>query len=184
MILELFRWIESVAPQCQPPYLEVGSRQVQGPGADLRRLFGKPYIGLDLEEGDGVDVVADFECVGWPGEPVNTVICTETLEHLKDPQRAVQRLYDALMPGGTAIITVPFAWFSHGFPEDYWRIAPGGMEELMKRAGFEDVVVMFGGTPLKVRWDEGRNPDEGSFSTVVWSHTLCTGRKGHCDNGH
>lgn len=182
MIYECYQWIASVAPECKPPYLEIGSAQVQGPGASVRPLFGEPYVGLDMEAGPGVDVVSDFEKEGWyraGPDRFNTVICTETLEHLKNPTKAVSRLYDALNPGGTCLITVPFAWFPHGFPDDYWRIAPAGLAEIMVKAGFEDIEVMRGGTPLKVLWDEGRMEQE-PFSQVVWSHTLCKAKRGIC----
>ena len=52
--------------QFDGPYLEVGSKDY-GTTQDLRSLFpaGDAYIGIDMEEGPGVDIVldltADFE---------------------------------------------------------------------------------------------------------------------------
>lgn len=40
-------------------------------------------------------------------EQYDVVLCTEVLEHLDEPGTAVRRILEALVPGGTAIFTVP-----------------------------------------------------------------------------
>lgn len=37
----------------------------------------------------------------------DVVLCTEVLEHLDDPETAVRQILSALLPGGTAVFTVP-----------------------------------------------------------------------------
>jgi SAM-dependent methyltransferase len=40
-------------------------------------------------------------------EPYDIVICTEVLEHLPDPRRALDAIVSLLKPGGLALLTVP-----------------------------------------------------------------------------
>lgn len=178
MIYEVHQWVASVAGECKPPCLEVGSRRVQGDFVDLRPLFEGPYVGLDMQEGPGVDVVSDFEQEGWyraGPDRFNTVICTETLEHMRDPKRAVERMYDALNPGGVCVITVPFAWYPHDYPRDYWRISPDGLQDILDGAGFSDVQTGFGGAPLTIAWHPAFQ--EEAYQNTVWSHALAVARK-------
>ena len=54
-------YIQKYAEQLQGPYLEVGSKDY-GNTQDIRSIFSKRdnYIGLDLSEGKGVDLVMDL----------------------------------------------------------------------------------------------------------------------------
>lgn len=62
---------------------------------------GKPYLEvtlLDLEKDDGFGEVAG---------QFDTVICLNVLEHVKDPIAALQRMREALQPGGRLVLYVP-----------------------------------------------------------------------------
>jgi hypothetical protein len=77
------RFCESVVPllKRRKRVLEIGSRNVNG---SIRYLFPRSeYIGIDLVQGPGVDIVADgATCTA---EPFDCVISTEALEHAPDP---------------------------------------------------------------------------------------------------
>ena len=67
------------------PILEIGSYQVENQEdvADLRSLFpGKPYVGLDMRPGPGVDVVGEVEALPQADGSVGTVLALETFEHV------------------------------------------------------------------------------------------------------
>src|SRR5439155_8484425 len=67
------------------PILEIGSYQVAGQEEiiDLRTLFaGKPYLGVDVRPGPGVDQVADVEALPQADASVGTVIALSTFEHV------------------------------------------------------------------------------------------------------
>lgn len=168
MIPEVYEWVRQVAVQQQAecPVLEIGSYNVNGSCRDL--FFGK-YVGLDMREGPGVDVIADIVTDGWyraGPDRFKTVICTETLEHVTDPWKATERMFDALEPDGLLIVSIPFLWNFHDYPSDYWRITPPGMELVLERAGFEQIDARFGGQKL----DEEH----------TYSHTLAIARKPSC----
>ena len=144
---EVRAWVERVVALERPqaPVLEVGARDVNG---SVRLLFPRPYVGLDLAAGPGVDVVADILKVGDRyNATFSTVVCCETLEHIKEPWTALDIMALALKPGGILIASWCFAFPLHdseiekGQSGDYWRTTPSGFEYLLRRAGLVDVVI-------------------------------------------
>ncbi len=120
------------------PVLEVGAVSVNG---SCRSLFPQQdYVGLDLRAGPGADCVLDIlEAGDTLSGRFQTVITTETLEHITEPWRALEVMYDALKRGGLFIGTWIFAFPIHEHPVDYWRVTPAGFQFLLERAGFKDI---------------------------------------------
>lgn len=86
--------------------IEIGARFINGDCRDLIDGGGRgaEYTGLDLLPGRNVDVVGDaaeYE----PPEPVDTVLCLETLEHCADPAALCKAAHRWLKPGGIFLIT-------------------------------------------------------------------------------
>jgi SAM-dependent methyltransferase len=118
------------------PILEVGALQVPGQEeiANLRPLFGnKPYVGIDIRPGLGVDLVADVEKLPQPTASVGTVIAMNTLEHVPRFWRGLDEIYRVLRPDGALLISCPFYFHIHSFPSDYWRFTPQALEVLLDR---------------------------------------------------
>lgn len=63
------------------------------------------------------------------------VVCTEVLEHTRQPFKAVENIFRILKPGGWCFITTPFNFRIHGPLPDCWRFTEHGLRELF--AGFE-----------------------------------------------
>jgi SAM-dependent methyltransferase len=153
----VLRWIseKSEAMELVGPVVEFGSLQVVGQEgyADLRRFFaGLEYTGCDIQPGPGVDSLADIERSGIDAGSVGTVVCLETLEHVRHPWLAMAEILRILKPGGVALFSVPFHHPLHGFPHDYWRMTPAAMRLLLLDAGFEEVEV--GDSGETVLWEE------------------------------
>jgi SAM-dependent methyltransferase len=91
-----------VAGQRYARVVEVGGRDING---GVRQLIdANTYLGIDLEAGPGVDVVAD--CRFWePPWPASLVLCCEVLEHAPDPRAVVDACIGYLRPGGRLIVT-------------------------------------------------------------------------------
>jgi len=53
----------------------------------------------------------------------------------------VSEAYRILKPGGALVLQVPWQWWIHEAPHDYFRYTPYGLEHLLNRAGFEDIHV-------------------------------------------
>lgn len=116
------------------PVYEFGSYIVPGQETigDLRPLFpGREYVGCDMREGPGVDRVEDLAQLSLADESAPTIVCVETLEHVFEVRRAVDELLRVLTPGGMIVITTPFNFHLHGYPDDYWRLTPSCLQGLL-----------------------------------------------------
>lgn len=132
-------------PIAEPIY-EFGSLQVPGQigFADLRPLFpNKQFIGSDIRQGLGVDVILDIENIALPDKTVGTALCICTLEHVKHPHKATQEIHRVTQLGGIAILVVPFRCHIHNFPNDYWRYTPECLKSLLEP--FPHTFVSFAG---------------------------------------
>lgn len=114
--------------------LEVGSLDVNGSVRPIVSAFyPASYVGVDLQEGRGVDEVCDAtELVLRFGQnSFDVVISTEMLEHVRDWRTVVSQLKRVLKPGGLLLVTTRSRGFPyHGFPFDFWRYEPGDVEAL------------------------------------------------------
>ncbi len=126
--------VAAKAFELEGPVYEFGSFQVEGQQdiADLRTLFpGQPYVGCDMRLGPGVDRIEDLGELGLADEAARTIICVDTLEHVFEARRAADELVRVLAPGGTLLVTTPFEFYIHGYPNDYWRLTPVCWQRLL-----------------------------------------------------
>ena len=139
-----FTFIGKLANELKPPFLEVGSKDY-GSTQQFRPLFaGKgEYIGVDMEDGPGVDIVldltGDFEKIDekLSGRRFSSVICLSVLEHCEQPFKIAENLMRLMEPGGWICISVPFSWQIHAYPNDYWRFTPEGIKKLFHKVQFD-----------------------------------------------
>lgn len=83
--------------------LEIGSRNVNGTCRDL--FNSQNYIGLDLSEGPGVDIICHAKDYVCPAGSFDVVVSCEALEHDSAWQETLMAAYRLLAPGGILIIT-------------------------------------------------------------------------------
>lgn len=78
---------------------------------------------LDIDAKSGATHIADLcECVDTVGaDRFDFIVCTEVLEHTRQPFDAVNSIYSMLKPGGLAFVTTPFNFRIHGPLPDCWR---------------------------------------------------------------
>ncbi len=83
--------------------VEFGSLDING---SVRGLFppGQAYLGVDLQEGPGVDLVADVRDADLP--LCDLVVCCEVLEHHPDAEGIIRAAYRCMLPGGRFIATM------------------------------------------------------------------------------
>jgi len=138
-------FIRKFAEHLKGPFLEVGSRDY-GSTQDLRILFADrdKYIGVDMEDGTGVDIVldltGDFEHLDAKlhGHRFGTIFCLSVLEHCEQPFKMAENLTLLLKPRGQIVISAPFSWKIHGYPNDYWRFTPEGIKKLFPKIEFNE----------------------------------------------
>lgn len=99
--------------------LVVGSK-CYGDKPDRRKLY-KDAIGLDLEDGEGVDVVHNLESPLPDEWQFDHVDCFSVMEHCKRPWLMAENIEKVLRKGGTLLLAAPFCWRVHSYPSDYYR---------------------------------------------------------------
>lgn len=161
--------------------IEVGSRDYNRGYRDLVELSGgfSEYVGVDIGQGPGVDVICDAEqVVERFGEvSFDLVIATELLEHVRDWRKVVTNLKNVCKPGGVIIITTRSRGYRyHAEPCDFWRYDTGDIAAI-----FGDCEVLAleedtdePGVFAKVRRPEGfREKDLSDFSLF----SIVTGKR-------
>jgi SAM-dependent methyltransferase len=78
----------------------------------------------------------------------DTILLSDVLEHLPDPQRALCEAARLLAPGGVLIANTPFLYGIHEQPHDFFRVTCYGLRRLVAHAGLELVELeALGGAP-------------------------------------
>ncbi len=114
--------------------------------------------------------VTEAICVDWPGtfhannfidcyadlasplpfksECFETIVLSDVLEHLPEPLLAWNEMARVLAPGGKVMLNVPFYYWLHEEPHDYYRYTRFSLERFAAKSGF-DVLVLesVGGVP-------------------------------------
>jgi SAM-dependent methyltransferase len=105
------------------------------------------YISQDVGGKDGaftydqIDIRSEIYSIPLPSESVDIILCTQVLEHLKYPTRALQEMHRLLKPGGKLYLTVPFASEEHMVPYDYFRYTKFSLDFLMREQGFNPLLI-------------------------------------------
>jgi predicted SAM-dependent methyltransferase len=126
-----------------PRVVEFGSYDVNG---SMRPIFqGCEYIGIDLTEGKGVDVVCSGEQTPFPDASVDAVLSSSNFEHDECFWMTFLEMCRILKPGrGMLYINAPSAGPYHGYPGDCWRFYKDSWTALAKwakRYGYEVEIV-------------------------------------------
>lgn len=96
------------------------------------------YIGMDyLTDRSTPDVVGSATDIPLGDGQFDTVVCTEVLEHVPDPLKALREMHRVLKPDGHLILSTPMYWSRHEVPYDYFRYPYDGLLHLVKESGFE-----------------------------------------------
>ncbi len=114
--------------------LEVGSYDVNGSVRDGIEMLGcAEYVGVDMRDGPGVDVVCDavnlVERFGV--ESFDIIISTEMMEHVEHWRAAISNIKRVCKRGGLILITTRSRGFpKHDYPGDFWRFEVNDMKTI------------------------------------------------------
>lgn len=146
-----------------------------GCGKAIYGDFFPNRVTLDIAERPDftVDIVADAHDLHMiESASFDTILCTEVLEHLHTPEKAMSEFHRVLKPGGMIILSTRFIFPIHDAPGDYFRYTQFGLRHLFRnfeilelteeantvetlaileqRIGFQCETL--GGRPLKIFW--------------------------------
>ncbi len=114
--------------------LDVGA----GEGGRYKGLFPcSEYLTMDVEKFPGVDIVGRAEKIPIPDSSVDSIVCTQVLEHLNLPFEATREFFRILKPGGHILLTAPQINELHEEPNDFFRYTKFGLISMFESAGFK-----------------------------------------------
>lgn len=107
------------------------------------------YLGLDIyninqEYGYSPDKkIVYFDGINFPFDDrsFDHILCTEVLEHVREPVEFLHECKRCLRLGGSMYFTIPFSARFHYIPNDYWRFTPSGLAIIFQRAGFDRIKI-------------------------------------------
>ena len=94
------------------------------------------YITLDASTDGKPDIVGSAEKIPLPDGSVDSILCTQVLEHVPHPVIALQEMFRVMKPEGSILLTVPQMNELHEVPRDFFRYTSYGLRTLFEDAGF------------------------------------------------
>ncbi len=114
----------------------------------VEHYFGLEYSPESGYRGNNADFCGDAAALPLADESVDTILCTEVLEHLSNPEKTIAEFARVLRPSGTVITTAPFVYPIHD-AQDFFRYSPDGLAAIMQRHGLTiDKVKPLSGTAV------------------------------------
>jgi len=87
------------------------------------------------------NALASAESIPFRNATFDTVLCTEVLEHVENPDAMLEETHRVLRDDGHVIVSVPFMYPLHEQPKDYRRYSYFGLIALLEKHGFQPVSV-------------------------------------------
>lgn len=127
------------------------------------------YLRLDIDSASKPDICCDAQKIKWGGNYFDNVISVEMLEHIKDPQKAVNEIYRVLKKNGVCILSTRFVSAYH--PDlsvgwgDYFRFSEEGLKYLFK--DFREFHVYPHGNRIQAIWQMINQGNAGLFLNIL-----------------
>ncbi len=98
-----------------------------GAGGSGYGKFFPNRLSVDIDPLRKPDVVADAHALPFKDGEFEMVLCTEVLEHVKNPKKVMDEILRVLTPRGLVVLTTRFVYPLHDTPHDYWRYTKYGL---------------------------------------------------------
>jgi len=103
-----------------------------------------------FHESSHLDIVQDLnQPLQLEDNQFDTVLLSDVLEHIKEPQLLLNEIFRVLKPEGKLVLNVPYMYWLHEEPYDFYRYTRFGLEYLLKKSGFSILELEeYGGAPV------------------------------------
>jgi SAM-dependent methyltransferase len=92
--------------------------------------------GNSLHKNDHLDFEADLtQALPFQDGEFDTIVLSDVLEHIPDPDRFCLEIARVLSPAGKLIMNVPFFYWLHEKPYDYYRYTEFALRRFMEQSG-------------------------------------------------
>ena len=97
------------------------------------------YYGVEIESDSKINGITYYDGKHLPFENdyFDSIVSFQVFEHVINLDEIVVELNRVLKKGGYMLISVPFLWAEHLKPYDYRRFSSFGIQEYLKKNGFE-----------------------------------------------
>lgn len=159
---EIAKFVRAEGPSLKGRMLDVGC----GKKPYLRHVPNvKAYVAVDVPSamygGHHADVLASILALPFENGTFDSVLCTEVLEHIPDPNLGLQEMARVAKPGAKLLLTVPLSEQLHEEPNDHCRFTRYWLSYLLGRNGWRiDKIQQRGGAWLELAY---------RFSSLLYS---------------
>lgn len=137
------RCLQQAIPLYKGTLYDLGAGE--SPYEEFFLRYAQQYVAVDWAgslHNTKADIAADLnKPLPIESEVADTVVSLSVMEHLCEPQTMLNEAFRILKPGGAMVLQVPWQWWIHEAPYDFFRYTPYGLMYLFEKAGFVDVVV-------------------------------------------
>ena len=105
-----------------------------GGAGDYYRNFApreQPYEVTNVCE--PCDRIVDMTSMPYAGDSVDAFMSMFALEHIYDFQAVLDECYRCLKPAGRMLLAVPFMYYYHGAPDDFFRFTASALDRMLAR---------------------------------------------------
>lgn len=121
--------------------VDLGGKRSNKRGAFMPSNDGSDrWFYLNIDPTADPDVLVDAHLVALKSGSVDSVICCEVLEHVRNPEQCCSELFRIVAPGGRLFLSVPFLYPIHPDPTDYLRFTPQWIETVF--GGFHGIEII------------------------------------------
>lgn len=78
------------------------------------------------------DEFVDITNMKYADNSIDSFICVNVLEHIHNPQKAIHEIYRCLKPSGRVLLSVPFMYYLHGDPNDFYRFSSSALFKMLE----------------------------------------------------
>jgi len=115
------------------------------PYQEMAAPYVTEHIGVDHEgtshDKSNIDLIGSAYQIPSEDNSVDCILCTDVLEHLEEPEKAIAESMRVLKDGGYVIYTVPLFWHVHEAPRDFYRYTEFGLRYLFEKNGFDIIEI-------------------------------------------
>ena len=78
------------------------------------------------------DEFVDMLNMKYVDNSVDSFVCVNVLEHIPDTEKAIHEIYRCLKPSGRVLLIVPFMYYQHGDPNDFFRFSSSALFKMLE----------------------------------------------------
>lgn len=135
------KWLESYSKYYKGTLVDLGCGEA--PHKNYFLQYVDKYIGVDWTNtlhNSKADIVSNLNVkIELEDNYADTIVSLSVMEHLCEPQTFLNESYRILKKDGTIILGVPWMWWIHEAPHDYFRYTPYGLKYMFKKTGYKDI---------------------------------------------